>query len=89
MRVFNMTSHEVPESDTIPQSLPLQGFVWMAFTRREFELLQSQVQKSVVAWWGVSLHELHVQEFLNKQLTSHDDAAPDQRCGRGLSEFAP
>ncbi len=92
MRVFTMASHEVHESDTIPQTLPTQGFVWMAFSRREFELLQVQLQKSVVDWLGVSLHELHVQDLLNNQLPSHYDYTADydllvfRRLARGRTE---
>lgn len=92
MRVFSVTSHEVHESDAFPQEWPTQGYVWLAFSRREFELLQNQIQKLLFKWLGVSLHELHLQDLLNNQLPSHYDYTADydllvfRRLARGRTE---
>lgn len=92
MRVFTVKSERVSESDVLPVALPDKGFLWVTFSRREFELLQGQVQKSLVDWLGVNLHELHVQDLLNNQLPSHYDYTADydllvfRRLARGRTE---
>ena len=49
MRVFHITpgQQRIVESDTLPTELPAQGFVWVACARREFEVLQAQVQATL------------------------------------------
>jgi Mg2+ and Co2+ transporter CorA len=77
MRVFSISTGNVTETDQLPESLPAQGFVWMAFSRREFEVLQNQVQSTLEALCGASLLDLHVQDVLNNQLPSHFDFTSD------------
>lgn len=92
MRVFTMESDRVSETEALPVELPGTGFLWVAFSRREFELLQGQVQKALFDWLGVHLHELHVQDLLNNQLPSHYDYTADydllvfRRLARGRTE---
>jgi len=92
MRVFSITAHQVQESGELPQGLPSSGFVWMAFSRREFELLQQTVQLFVQEHLGIGLNELHVQDLLNNQLPSHYDYTADydllvfRRLARGRTE---
>jgi Mg2+ and Co2+ transporter CorA len=77
MRVFHIQSHHIFEQDLLPDALPEQGFVWMAFARREFELLQGQIQAWLDASCGVQVYELHLQDVLNNQLPSHYDYTSD------------
>ena len=73
MRVFHIQGFSVAETDTLPEALPAQGFVWMALGRREFELLQTEVQQCLHALCGAQLVDLHISDLLNKQLPSHYD----------------
>jgi len=75
MRVFNITANGkgVTETDALPASLPLQGFVWIACARREFEVLQAQIQASLQTLCGTQLVDLHISDLLNNQLPSHYD----------------
>ncbi|MFC5520237.1 magnesium transporter CorA family protein [Polaromonas jejuensis] len=75
MRVFTITagSQGVSETDVLPTQLPAQGFVWMACARREFEVLQAQIQATLQLLCGTQLVDLHVADLLNNQLPSHYD----------------
>ena len=77
MRVFSITSGCVSQSDQLPLCLPDRGFVWMAFTRREFEVMQNQVQATLASLCSAMILDLHVQDVLNKQLPSHFDFTSD------------
>jgi Mg2+ and Co2+ transporter CorA len=75
MRVFHITavSHLISETDVLPLQLPAQGFVWIACARREFEVLQLQMQSCLQNLCGTQLVDLHVTDLLNNQLPSHYD----------------
>ncbi|MEO7885777.1 MAG: magnesium transporter CorA family protein [Polaromonas sp.] len=75
MRVFSITSgaQGTTETDALPAQLPAQGFVWIACARREFEVMQAQVQATLQALCGTQLVDLHVADLLNNQLPSHYD----------------
>lgn len=73
MRVFHIQGFSVAETDALPQTLPAQGFVWVALGRREFELLQTEVQHCLLSLCGAQLVDLHISDLLNKQLPSHYD----------------
>jgi Mg2+ and Co2+ transporter CorA len=75
MRVFHISaaSHLISETDALPPQLPAQGFVWIACARREFEVIQSQLQASLQTLCGTQLVDLHVTDLLNNQLPSHYD----------------
>ena len=45
--------------------------------RREFEVLQSEVQRCLRGWLGAEIHDLHIQDLLNSQLPSHFDYSSD------------
>ena len=77
MRIFSIQSYQVHETDQLPEALPEQGFVWMAFARREFELVQGQVQAMLQALCGAQIYDLHLQDVLNNQLPSHYDYTSD------------
>jgi magnesium transporter len=77
MRIFHIQTHSVTESQTLEplqaQGLPEQGFVWIACARREFEVLQSEVQSTLQSLCGHQLVDLHISDLLNNQLPSHYD----------------
>ncbi|WP_101048273.1 magnesium transporter CorA family protein [Macromonas nakdongensis] len=73
MRVFHLDGHGVSESDQLPTALPRRGFVWVALSRREFELQQGAVQACLQALCGAQLVDLHLSDLLNKQLPSRYD----------------
>jgi len=75
MRVFSISaaSQGISETDTLPAELPAQGFVWIACARREFEVMQAQIQATLQALCGTQLVDLHVADLLNNQLPSHYD----------------
>ena len=73
MRVFTIGAGGVQETDALPTRLPASGYVWIACARREFEVLQHQVQSALNALCGGPLVDLHVSDLLNNQLPSHYD----------------
>ena len=75
MRVFTIVpgAQRVAETDVLPEQLPPQGFVWIACARREFEVMQAQVQATLQLLYGTQLVDLHVSDLLNNQLPSHYD----------------
>jgi magnesium transporter len=92
MRIFSIQKDQVQESASLPLALPSQGFLWMAFARREFEILQQQVQAFLSTHCGVQIYDLHLQDLLNNQLPSHYDFTADydllvfRRLARGRTE---
>jgi len=73
MRLFHIQAQQVLEIDDLPQARPHSGYYWLAFSRREFELMQSQVQYLLQSLESAQVHELHWQDLLNNQLPSHYD----------------
>ena len=75
MRVFKISAgaQGIEETAALPTQLPAQGFVWIACARREFEVLQAQIQASLQNLCGIQLVDLHVADLLNNQLPSHYD----------------
>ena len=75
MRVFTLIagSQSVAETDALPAELPPQGFVWIACTRREFEVMLAPIQATLQELCGTQLVDLHVADLLNNQLPSHYD----------------
>ena len=94
MRVFTIApdKQRVAEADALPTALPEQGFVWIACARREFEVLQAQIQAMLQTLCGTPLVDLHVADLLNNQLPSHYDYTSQydilvfRRLAAGLSE---
>ena len=77
MRIFHIQSTSVTESSDL-QALtaagsPAQGLVWVACARREFEVLQGEVQTMLQALCGQQLVDLHISDLINNQLPSHYD----------------
>jgi magnesium transporter len=92
MRIFSIQKDQVEETAQLPQECPMQGFLWMAFARREFEILQQQIQAFLLMNCGVKIYDLHLQDLLNNQLPSHYDSTADydllvfRRLARGRTE---
>jgi Mg2+ and Co2+ transporter CorA len=92
MRIFSITAGHVTESAQWPEQLPDQGYLWMAFSRREFEVLQNEVQGILEKLTQSTVLDLHMQDLLNKQLPSHFDYTSDynllvfRRLATGQSE---
>ena len=77
MRIFHITTQAVVETVELPACMPEHGFVWMAFARREFEVLQQAIQKTLEHMCGAQIVDLHVSDVLNNQLPSHYDYTSD------------
>lgn len=73
MRVFTIVGTRVTETDALPTALPAQGYVWVACARREFEVLQAELQAMLQNLCGTALVDLHISDLLNNQLPSHYD----------------
>lgn len=75
MRVFTITggNQGVAETNELPTQLPEQGMVWIACARREFEVIQAQIQATLQNLCGTQLVDLHVSDLLSNQLPSHYD----------------
>jgi len=92
MQVFSIHADQIAETAILPTALPAQGFVWLSFSRREFEIMQGQVQQMLHQLCGVEIYELHLQDVLNNQLPSHYDFTGDydvlvfRRLAQGRSE---
>ena len=92
MRIFSIHADQIQETDALPQVLPEQGFVWMTFSRHEFEILQGQVQQVLNRLCQAHIYDLHLQDMLNNQLPSHYDYTADydllvfRRLAQGRTE---
>ena len=92
MRNFAVAPHGLVESNALPQMLPSEGFLWLSFSRREFEVLQHEIQSLLLMLCNVQLYELHISDLLNNQLPSHFDFTSDydlvvfRRLARGKTE---
>jgi magnesium transporter len=77
MRIFHIQSTSVTESSDLQALIatgpPAQGLVWVACARREFEVLQGEVQTMLQALCGQQLVDLHISDLINNQLPSHYD----------------
>ena len=74
MRIFTINDTGVTETDDLTAvRLPEQGYLWIACARREFELMQAQIQATLQTLCGMQLVDLHISDLLNKQLPSHYD----------------
>ena len=59
--------------DGLPEALPAQGYLWVAFSRRGFELGVTDLQAALQRLAGGGLVDLHVSDLLSNQLPSHFD----------------
>jgi magnesium transporter len=73
MRVFHVDADRFQELAGPPEALPVNGFVWLASGRREFEVRHAEWQAALQRWNCGQLVDLHVRDLLNHQLPSHFD----------------
>ena len=73
MRIITIDGSAVSESAELPAQLPPHGFLWIACARREFEVMQAQIQSALQSLSGVQLVDLHMADLINNQLPSHYD----------------
>ena len=73
MRIITIQGTAVSEKAELPAQLPDKGFVWIACARREFEVMQAQIQSALQTLSGVQLVDLHLADLMNNQLPSHYD----------------
>lgn len=73
MRTFLIANGQVTEQAELPSQLPDDGYCWVTLARREFEVLQADVQAMLQTLCGTRLVDLHISDLLNNQLPSHHD----------------
>ncbi len=73
MRAFVVSAQDARDIGAVPDELPAHGFVWLAYTRSEFELGHAELQTQLQRLCGLQLVDLHISDLLNKQLPSHYD----------------
>ena len=73
MRVYHITTESFDELSDIPSSLPQSGYIWIACSRRQYELNSSALQAHLQRWNVGALVDLHVADLLSNQLPSHFD----------------
>ena len=92
MHVHLIEGKNISASDGLPQQLPAQGYLWMSFSRREFEVMQAEIHTVLQHLCGVQLFDLHISDLLNNQLPSHYDYTNEydllvfRRLERGRTE---
>ncbi len=73
MRVFTFQGTHIGQADVLPQTLPDQGFVWVALERSEVEAHIGNLQASLQRLCGATLVDLHVSDLFNPNLPSRFD----------------
>lgn len=73
MRNFHLTGNQITESDALPLEMPAQGFLWLGFSRREFEIEQPKIQSLLRAFAQIEVLDLHYADLISNQLPSHYD----------------
>jgi magnesium transporter len=74
LRVFHIRADGVIELEGVPATMPPQGFLWMGYTRAEFEARHAVVQEHLIRLAGGPLVDLHAADLLSHQLPSHFDS---------------
>ena len=77
LRCFHIQAHSAIELTALPALAPVEGFIWIACDRSEFEAEQARVQSALKAMAGVSLLDFHISDLRNNQLPSHFDYTSD------------
>jgi Mg2+ and Co2+ transporter CorA len=73
MRVFTFQGTHIGQAAVLPQTLPGQGFVWVALERSEVETHIGNLQASLQRLCGTTLVDLHVSDLFNPNLPSRFD----------------
>ena len=92
MHILFIDGKNVSESNAMPQKMPELGYLWLSFSRREFEVLQAEIHTLLDNLCKVQLFELHLSDLRNNQLPSHYDYTNEydllvfRRLARGRTE---
>ncbi len=78
MRLFHFTGRSVTEHDALeplcqPDVCDGTGFVWMSLARDEFRRTLDAVQRTLQAWGGSALLDLHLDDLLSDETPAHYD----------------
>lgn len=73
MRVFTVADKHVQDALSLPRELPLNGYVWIAYSRTFFQNEQQRVQQTLQELTGHHLLDLHMSDLRNGQLPSRFD----------------
>jgi magnesium transporter len=92
MRNLFINNSLITETESLVQEQISQGFHWLSFTRREFEVNLVDIQSMLDKLYRVQLLDLHISDMLNNQLPSHYDYTSEydiiifRRLARGRTE---
>jgi magnesium transporter len=73
MRIFHIQGDQFGELQTLPDTAPPTGYLWVGIERAEFEHSVATLQAALQRWTGGQLVDLHVSDLLNRQLRSNFD----------------
>jgi len=73
MRIFHIQGDQFSELQSLPETAPLSGYLWVGIGRAAFEASFGTLQAALQRWTGGQLVDLHVSDLLNDQLPSHFD----------------
>lgn len=71
MRLFHVTPAHFIALEALPQTLPDEGFIWLGYGRREFEVGLPELQARLPGWGCDALLDFHMRDLLSTQLPSH------------------
>ena len=92
MRNLYINNSVITETESLVQEQIPQGFHWLSFTRREFEVNLVDIQSMLDKLYRVQVLDLHISDMLNNQLPSHYDYTSEydiiifRRLARGRTE---
>ena len=92
MRNLSIFNNVITETESLVHEKFSQGFHWISFTRREFEVQLHDIQAMLDKLYNVQVLDLHVADILNNQLPSHYDYTSEydiiifRRLARGRTE---
>ena len=73
MRNLYINNSVITETESLVQEQIPQGFHWLSFTLREFEVNLVDIQSMLDKLYRVQVLDLHISDMLNNQLPSHYD----------------
>ncbi|NBX54341.1 MAG: magnesium transporter CorA [Betaproteobacteria bacterium] len=92
MRHFHIFNNIISEDESLLKEQISQGFHWLSFTRREFEVHLTDIQTMLDKIYQLQVLDLHISDILNNQLPSHYDYTSEydiivfRRLARGRTE---
>jgi len=92
MRNLYINNNAISENESLIQDHISQGFHWLSFSRREFEVHLADIQSMLDKLYHVQVLDLHISDILNNQSPSHYDYTSEydiiifRRLARGRTE---